>query len=90
MNLCANVICASRPNYLYVTLDGVFRNNIIPDVYVYIDILSNGRLYQYWVLEHIENGGEHLALCSGCDVNIREREHENCFSSNACSRTDRR
>ena len=42
MNFCANVSACSRPNYLYVALDSIFRNTIVPDVYVYIDIMDNG------------------------------------------------
>ena len=42
MKLCINVLCAGRPNYLYVCLDSIFRNTAKADVYVYIDHLSNG------------------------------------------------
>ena len=41
MNLCVNVMTVNRPKYLYVCLDAIYRNSIIPDVYVYIDKLEN-------------------------------------------------
>lgn len=42
MNLCVNVITTKRPNYLYVCLDSIFKNTIVPDVYVYMDKLEDG------------------------------------------------
>lgn len=47
MKLCINMLCAGRPNYLYISLDSIFRNTVFqtakkPDVFVYIDHLSNG------------------------------------------------
>ena len=41
MNLVVNVIACLRPNYLYVCLDSIYRNTIIPEVYVYIDKPEN-------------------------------------------------
>ncbi len=49
--LCVNVIAAKRPQYLYVCLDAIFRNTIVPDVYVYIDMLENGTV---WYKENLE------------------------------------
>lgn len=58
MKLCINVLAAGRPNYLYICLDSIFRNTVfsedsknVPDVYIYIDVLSNGDYYGKEILE---------------------------------------
>jgi hypothetical protein len=56
MKLCVNVLCAGRPNYLYVSLDSIFRNTAFgnenkPDVYLYVDVLANGDSYAKQMLE---------------------------------------
>ena len=32
----------------------------------------NSKLYQYWLSEHLKNGGINLPLCSECSINIEE------------------
>ncbi len=58
MKLCVNVLAAGRPNYLYVCLDSIFRNTVlaegsqnVPDVFLYIDRLSNGESYAKEILK---------------------------------------
>ena len=58
MRMCVNVITASRPNYLYVCLDGIFRNTVFqsddlntPDVYVYVDVMPGGKSYAPEILK---------------------------------------
>ncbi len=57
MKLCVNVLTAGRPNYLYVCLQSIFRNTVfaegsdnVPDVYIYVDIMSNGESFADEVL----------------------------------------
>lgn len=60
MKLCINVLCAGRPNYLYISLDSIFRSTVFqtdkkPDIFVYIDHLSNGMNFIKDCMEAISN-----------------------------------
>jgi hypothetical protein len=52
MKLCINVLASCRPNYLYICLDGIFRNTVFasdsphrPVVYVYAGIITSGESF---------------------------------------------
>jgi len=58
MKLCVNVLAMGRPNYLYLCLDGIFRNSVfaegsanVPDVFIYVDIMPNGDSYAKEILQ---------------------------------------
>jgi len=58
MRLCINVLASCRPNYLYITLDGIFRNTVFapdsphkPDVNVYADIIASGESFADEIME---------------------------------------
>lgn len=55
INMCVNVLCANRPEYLYITLDAIYRNTFIPDVNVYIDKLPDGMNYNKELLDVISD-----------------------------------
>lgn len=52
MKLCINVLASCRPNYLYICLDGIFRNSVfsgdnlnVPDVYIYSSLITSGESF---------------------------------------------
>lgn len=86
MRLFANVFTANRPNYLYVCLDAIFRNTMVPNVCVYIDKLANGDNFNKELFEVISNFDVRAVFVNKSNNNIGRQfwySFENGFSLGA-------
>ena len=56
-------VCLCCVDYQGEVIFGDLEYQSIMDVY-------NGRLYQYWIEQHLKNGGKDLPLCKDCSMNV--------------------